>query len=298
MVHVDCRRLNKPSSLITPRIAYGQTIGQTTLANKEELVGDVKSGGSLGCSDHEVVEMKILREGNETKSSIATLDDEVTGLVDNAREVDVVYLYLIKAFDPVSHNILIDELTKYGLCKWTVRWIENWAQRLVDSILFIIFITELDDVAELTFSKFADDTKLGGVADTPDECAAIQRDPDRLEIWGDLRKFSKWKCKVLHLGRNNPRHQDRLWADRIESSFAEKKLRVVVDTKLHMNQQCSLAAKKATSLLGCIRQSTASRSREVILPRFSALVRPDLESCVQFWAPQYRRYMDILERVQ
>lgn len=67
-------RLNKPSSLITPRIACGQAVGQTTLANKEELVGDVKFGGNLGCSDPEVVEIKIPREGNKTKSSITTLE--------------------------------------------------------------------------------------------------------------------------------------------------------------------------------------------------------------------------------
>ena len=65
-------------------------------------------------------------------------------------------------------------------------------------------------------------------------------------------------------------YQYRLGTDQLESSFAQKALE---RTKLTMSQQCVLVGKKANSLLGCIRQSVTSRSREVILPLCSALVR-------------------------
>ncbi|GAB0197822.1 mitochondrial enolase superfamily member 1 [Grus japonensis] len=156
--------------------------------------------------------------------------------------------------------------------------------------LFNVF-GDMDSGIECTLSKFANNTKLCGVVDTLEGRDAIQTDLDRLERWAHVNcmKFNKAKRKVLHVGWGNPRHNYRLGREWMESSPEEK---------LDMSWQRVLTAQKANHVLGCIRSSMTSRSREGILPLYSTLVRSHLQYCIQLWGPQYKKDMELLERVQ
>ncbi|KAJ7405738.1 rna-directed dna polymerase from mobile element jockey-like [Willisornis vidua] len=115
-----------------------------------------------------------------------------------------------------------------------------WWDSIMGPELFNMFINDLDTELEGILSKFADGTKLGGAVDSLKGREALQGDLDKLQDWALINhmEFNKGNCWILHLGWGSPGCSYRLGNELLECSATERVLRVQVNGKLNMSQQC------------------------------------------------------------
>jgi len=150
-------------------------------------------------------------------------------------------------------------------------------------MLFNIFINYTDSGIKCILTKFADDSKLWGADDTPEAQDVTQRNLGMLGN-GARGHHLVHKSQMQSLAPGSPQPSLSVQAGGWKGwahSQVEKNLRVLVDGKLDMSQQCALIAQKANYVLGFIKRSVARSMREVILPLCSALVRCHLKYSIQ-----------------
>ncbi|CAM5150477.1 unnamed protein product [Natator depressus] len=225
----------------------------------------------------------------------------------------------------MPYGELLVKLEKMGINMKIERWIRNWLKgrlqrvllkgelsgwrevtsgvpqgSVLGPVLFNLFLTDLGTKSGSVLIKFADDTKLGGIANLEKDRDIIQEDLDGLVNWSNSNrmKFNSEKCKVMHLGINNKNFSYKLGTHQLEVTEEEKDLGVLVNHRMTLSCQCDMVVKKANAVLGCIRRGISSRDKEVLVPLYKALVRPHLEYCVQFWSPMFKKDEFKLEQIQ
>lgn len=164
-----------------------------------------------------------------------------------------------------------------------------------------IFINDLPDIVQSTCKVFADDTKL---YDVPQRYQTIQNDIDNLQKWSDKWNlyFNVSKCKVLHMGKNNPRHDYSMMVNdemkTVMKCEEEKDLGVTFDDHLSFDKHIQNIINKANKMLGIIKRTFSYLDNDTFTKLYKALVRPHLEYANVIWHPYLKRQSAALERVQ
>ena len=239
--------------------------------------------------------------------------------------VDEVFLDFSKAFDKVSHTKLIHKLKGIGVKGNVLNWITSFltgrVQRVkvnsshstwgdvssgvpqgsvLGPVLFIIFINDLPFGIKTNCKLFADDSKIYGKATTEEDRQLIQNDIDACFNWANLwsMQFHPKKCKVMHFGRNNPKHIYLMGNNIINVTHEEKDLGITITDNLNWRRQTAICVKKANRTMGMIKHTFSHIDKEMFTTLYSTLIRPQLEYCPQVWSPHHKRDINLLEGVQ
>ena len=268
------------------------------------------------------------QRGRSTLTNLLEHLETLTKNVDSGNAVDVLYLDFSKAFDRLPHQRLLKKLEGLGVRGKVLAWISNWLQNrkqrvivrgkksawmsvisgvpqgsVLGPLLFIAFINDLETVLEglqCTVSKFADDTKIQKIVNTPQEQEQMQQVIDSLVKWCSDWGMS-WnakKCSVMHYGTSNPHHQYKMDGIDLASVTSERDIGVIIESNMKPSLQCANAARKANALLGMLTRGLSYRTKSTFLKLYVLYIRPHLENCQVAWAPWQVGERKLLEDVQ
>ena len=111
-------------------------------------------------------------------------------------------------------------------------------------------------------------------------------------------EFNVDKCKIMHLGKWNPKHTYTMGGVNLTVTKEEKDLGVIFDEKLEFDRHIRVMVNRANRMLGMVRSGFAYMSQDIFKLVYPVMVRPLLEYCVQVWSPYKQKHIDLIEGVQ
>ena len=172
-------------------------------------------------------------------------------------------------------------------------------------MLFTLYVWDAPQVVKCIVSMFADDTKLHTVLTDRNSNLKLNNDLTSMQTWSSRMQitFNIEKCKVQHLGSNNPNHQYTMpmsgeEAHTLEVTIDEKDLGVTIDNQLKMSRHVLTQVAKANRILGCLRHTFKYLISTIFLQLYKAMIRPHLEYASCIWFPKLKRDSDAIERLQ
>ena len=268
--------------------------------------------------------------GRSCATQLVLTHHQWTKALDDGLQVDVVFLDFAKAFDRVSHDILLQKLCNFGISGTLLNWCKDYLtdreQRVVieglssswtvipsgvpqgsllGPLFFVIFITDLPDavMADNTIALYADDCKTSRVINCPSDYQVFQSDLDNLYSWSqqNLMDFNVKKCKLMRITKKKmPFRSDlQLNNNTLEETSEFCDLGLVTTSMLSWNAHVDKISSKANKILGLIKRTCRGLTDVTTLRTlYCTLVRSQLEYCTVVWSPYTARNVDKLERIQ
>ena len=261
---------------------------------------------------------------------LLTVFDTWSKYIDSDIPVDTVFLDFRKAFDSVPHKRLLLKLEKLGVSGNVLKWISDFLsdrlQRVVINgkssewsevtsgvpqgsvlgpLLFILYVNDLPEQVNSYCKLFADDAKLYKELQNLDDFETMQDDLNKLCQWTIkwLMLFNVDKCKVMHIGKDNPRFEYEMSDNNrnikvLKSVDCEKDLGVYLQDNLKFDKHVSLTVNRANRLIGLIKRAFSYLEEETLLVLYKSLIKPILDYGNIIWFPTLKKDIRAVENVQ
>ncbi|EYC32284.1 hypothetical protein Y032_0003g1495 [Ancylostoma ceylanicum] len=267
---------------------------------------------------------------NETSTETAMLSalNHWTSTLDDKKPLDVVYFDFAKAFDKVSHELLLLKLAKIGIHEQIISWLKCFLTErtfqvcindtlssirrissgvpqggVLSPILFNIYTCELPDIiAEegVGCIAYADDLKIYNPIVTPSDNMCLQKAIDAVATWASEWKLplSKQKTKVLHIGRNNPKLKYNLCSEFVSETSEIVDLGYIIDENLSFDKYCKEITAKATRQIYCLFKALRTKNVAIMIKAYKTYVRPIMEYGTTIFNPHKKSLINMIEKVQ
>lgn len=266
--------------------------------------------------------------GRSTNSNLLIYTSHLCNSFDEKGQVDAIYTDFAKAFDRVSHSILLAKAEYIGINGDLLRWLTsylNHRSQLVtlsgydsfpfDSpsgvpqgsnlgpLLFLIFINDLLDKVKCECLAFADDIKIFSRVVDIQDCYELQRSLDLIECWCNVNHMSlnRDKCQVISFTKNRTplNYNYEIGGHTLARVSVVRDLGVYYDSILSFRPHYDYICNKANQMLFFVlRHAKPFNSTNSWIILYGALVRSILEYCSSVWSPVYQNHTDRIEAIQ
>ncbi|KAK2167742.1 hypothetical protein NP493_1264g00008 [Ridgeia piscesae] len=267
------------------------------------------------------------RCGRSCETQLLGYVDEASEELERGNQEDTIVLDFEKAFDKVSHTLLVHKLRHYGiggrLNAWIDSFLENRQQAVVvggersnfmpvDSgvpqgsvvgpCLFLLYINDLPIEIESKIRLFADDTLCSNTIKHKVDQKKLQKDLDSLTTWEKQwsMSFHPQKCYTLSVTRKRDKivPSYHLHGHNLQNVSTAKYLGVNIQDNLNWGLHIDTITNKANKTLGFLRRNLKIGNKKTKETAYKAFVRPILEYSATVWDPHSANNIKTIEKVQ
>ena len=232
--------------------------------------------------------------------------DETSEELERGNQEDTIVLDYEKAFDKVSHTLLVHKLRCYGiegrLNEWIDSFLENRQQAVVvggersnfmpvdsgvpqgsvvDPCLFLLYINDLPIDTESKIRLFADDTLCSNIIKHKEDQKKLQKALDSLTIWEKQWSLSFHPQKFYTLSATRKKKKIvpsyHLHGHNLQNVSTAKYLGINIQDNLNWRLHMDTITNKANKTLGFLRRNLKIGNKKTKETAYKAFVRPILE---------------------